>query len=295
MIRIDRMALADLGECGKIADAVVAQLGDVQPPIDIEAVAYGCGVTEIAALQTDGFEGALITTAEKAEAVILINSASGSGRRRFTIGHELGHLLNPWHLPPPGGFQCTKSDLAADGPARDGRPEWEVQANLFSSRVLMPKRLVLSDLKKISSIDLEALRALQSRYDTSLWAIARSALNLHGDPFALVQSQDLIVGQIFRTSNFPYLSLSRGQSVHRKSITATFRGSQGQISSFDEAESAFWTTRSQNSRMYEQVLLQASNYRLTLLTVEPNDEDEPDDEDEYVRRREDWSPSFGRR
>ena len=292
MVIIDRMELADLGECGKIADAVVTQLGDIQPPIDIEAIAHACGVTEIADLQTEAFEGALITTAEKSEAVILINSASSTVRRRFTIGHELGHLLNPWHLPPAQGFQCTKSDLAAEGPVRDGRPEWEVQANLFSASVLMPRKLMLADLKKISSIDLDEILALRHRYQTSMWTTARRALSLHGDPFALIQSCNNVVERIYRTSNFPYVSLSPGQCVHRRSATATVNGRPGEVSGFDEVEPAHWTSRSNTGRMYEQVLLQARGYRLTLLSIGSSDED---DEDDYVRHREEWNPHFGRR
>ena len=44
--------------------------------------------------------------------------------------------------------------------------------------------------------------------------------------------------------------------------------------------------------MWEEVLLQGSGYRLTLLSLDETDAE--DDDDEYERERSDWNPRFGR-
>jgi Zn-dependent peptidase ImmA (M78 family) len=45
------------------------------------------------------FEGALLTTAERDTGAIVVNKNASPQRQRFTLAHELGHLLNPWHVP----------------------------------------------------------------------------------------------------------------------------------------------------------------------------------------------------
>ena len=65
-------------------------------------------------------------------------------RRRFTIGHELGH----WCLHRRGGegVFCRSSsvveDVEADSPPTPERPPAEEEANLFAAALLMPARLV---------------------------------------------------------------------------------------------------------------------------------------------------------
>jgi len=62
----------------------------------------------------EGYEGGLLTSADKFNGTILYNRASPQARRRFTIGHELGHFLMPSHLPSADGrFLCKMQDMLA--------------------------------------------------------------------------------------------------------------------------------------------------------------------------------------
>ncbi|MET0181006.1 MAG: ImmA/IrrE family metallo-endopeptidase [Novosphingobium sp.] len=65
-------------------------------------------------LDTDGFEAALVTDPCKASGDILIASGRSSGRRRFSIAHELGHFLIPIHVPSADRCRlCSTDDLLA--------------------------------------------------------------------------------------------------------------------------------------------------------------------------------------
>ncbi len=87
-MQIDRMALADLGNCVQIAKAVYKQIGEPKPPILIHDIAMAVGVSAIQDLNVDEFEGALVTDELKNEGVILIKTNSPLERQRFTVGHE---------------------------------------------------------------------------------------------------------------------------------------------------------------------------------------------------------------
>jgi hypothetical protein len=59
-------------------------------------------------------------------------------RRRFTIGHELGH----WCLHREGGSTIFCRETAIGGSETDGRPPPEEEANRFAAALLMPAGLV---------------------------------------------------------------------------------------------------------------------------------------------------------
>lgn len=65
--------------------------------------------------------------------LILVNSAENPDRQRFTVAHELGHYLMPWHLGT--GFYCDTTDRHADlRPKSADEPE----ANRFAAELLVP-------------------------------------------------------------------------------------------------------------------------------------------------------------
>lgn len=54
------------------------------------------------ALTTQGFEVGLLTDRVRSRGIVLVRNAVSPQRRRFTIGHELGHFLMPSHVPDEG-------------------------------------------------------------------------------------------------------------------------------------------------------------------------------------------------
>jgi Zn-dependent peptidase ImmA (M78 family) len=82
----------------------------------------------------------LLTDRERSCGIILVKKGVSAQRRRFTMGHELGHFLMPSHIPDEEGrFLCSQSDIALLKPKEgDRRAKMEVEANRFSSLILMP-------------------------------------------------------------------------------------------------------------------------------------------------------------
>jgi Zn-dependent peptidase ImmA (M78 family) len=286
------MALDGIGNATAIAQAVLRQLGDVPIPVQIEEIAAASGISEIKRAETKGFEGALIAPDHKATGVILVNTRSRSERQRFTIGHELGHFLNPWHKPPEGGFRCTKADMFAREDGGKVRIKMEIEANEFSAEMLMPKARFTADLRKLVSPGLEHVVQLAARYQTSKLATARRFVDLYDDAAAVVLTRNGIVEQLHRTKNFPFISVACGQAVHGRSATSRVDAGEGRCSDTETVEPALWTENPLrlNAEMYEQVLVQSDGYRITLLSV---DESQCEDDDgEYASGRADWQPGF---
>ncbi|HNP63705.1 MAG TPA: ImmA/IrrE family metallo-endopeptidase [Woeseiaceae bacterium] len=283
-----------MGNCVQIAKAVIDQLGDIQPPIPIEEIAYGVDIDDIKELRTRGFEGALIADDAKSTGTILVNSNSIPERRRFTIGHELGHFLSPWHKPPDGGFKCSKEDMFRNDHGGNARRKMEVEANKFSAEILMPETLFCRDIQKRPSPGLEHILQWGDRYETSKIATVRRFVDLYGEPSAMVVTKLGVISQIHRHKSFPFIEPRYGQSVQPKAVTAKFTGDIDDCSDSSPTEPSFWISArlARGAEMYEQVLVQGKGYKITLLTI---DETEAEDEDdEYERERSEWKPTYHR-
>jgi Zn-dependent peptidase ImmA (M78 family) len=290
---IDRMALADLGNPTLIAEAVLKQLGQIIPPIPIREIAFGAGITDIKLIETSSFEGALITPDHKSTGVILIRATSSHERQRFSLGHEVGHYLNQWHVPPEGGFKCTLQDLRTQLAAGiAARPKMEAEANEFSVEILMPRKLFCADLQSMQEPGLEHICQLSARYEMSKIATARRFLELHGDPMAFIVSKDGVAEQIYNENGFPSVAVKRGQDISRRTKTRTFSGGRDECSDTEAGEWALWLSQAPRSgaELFEQVLVQGNGYRLTLLSL--NEADAEDDEEEDARERSEWNPRF---
>ena len=75
------------------------------------------------------------------------------GRKRFAVGHEIGHWI--LHEKISQFLACTTEDLAATYKNSDP----ELEANYFSSELLMPERLFAASIAGIRP-DAEAIKQL---------------------------------------------------------------------------------------------------------------------------------------
>jgi len=283
---IDRMPLADLGNPVAIARAVLQQL--VQPviPTPLDEIAVAVGITEITDHESTAFEGALLTDSNKMSGAILCKKGTLKERRRFTIGHELGHYLNQWHVPSGGGFECTKAQMLAANPkGATGRSKWEGEANEFAAELLMPSSKFNAEVRKIRKLEIPAIARLAERYEVSKLACARRIVGLGQEDCAAISSKDGRIEAIYRSEEFPFIPLRIGMELPTKCRSKTFQGEVGDVSALDDSEISLWSDRKlTGSQYFEQVLLQEGGWRLTLLICEREDEDDAESS-QYSHRR----------
>lgn len=295
-MNLSRMDLADFGSPERIVQGILAQAPDMPVPVPVDDIARMLDITDIKAVEMEGFEGGLVTDRAKSEGVILVNEASSRQRRRFTTGHELGHFLCPTHLPPgPSGFRCTSADMQRFSASKTDRAaQMEVEANRFSAALLLPASLFRKDLRRYHVADLEHVLHLARRYDMSKEATSRRYVELHDEPCAIVISRSGVVRRVYRGSEFPYIALAKGDPVPAQSATGRLSLGEGAISEWADAEAALWLPSDRGRRLpklYEQALGQQKDFRLTLLTIDTDAADEADEEEELA---ESWTPRFRR-
>lgn len=294
MVKIDRIDLADFTTPDQIVGAIIQHVSDLPIPVPVEEIAHMLDIISIEPLTTEGFEGGLLTDPEKSEGYILVNEASPPQRRRFTVGHELGHFLCPFHKPPKGGqFLCSSDDMRLTFARKEDRLAYmEIEANRFAALLLMPLPHFRKDLRFHKGVDMNDIVALARRYETSKEATARRYVDVQGEPCAIIVSHNGRILRIYRGKDFPYLDVDWGDPVPRGSLTAQTNLTQAAVSDSEERDGGIWLSaqegRHRAPMTYEQVLPQSDGYRLTLLSL-AEDLEEVDEEEEL---EESWTPRF---
>ncbi len=269
-LKLDRMAVEEAGpDPGRMAAAIHAQLPNPRGPVPVHEIAYALDIVAIREAPTRGFEAALITPEERGEGVILINGTSSYRRQRYSIGHELGHFLNPAHQPTlhAAWFACTAPDLSASWSNAKSHAlasrhlRQEAEANRFAIELLAPVHLVRSFLG--GSPDLAAVVALADSLGLSREAGARRYVGLHCQVAAMVFSENDVVRYVERGNYFPGIARRTGQNLGEVPVATGLSGISDRI----QGDPGDWLARPSSETLIIQTLHQRDGFAMTLLTL----------------------------
>ena len=136
----------------KEALRILKELNVDKPNINLKRVAKSLGATIKYVPLDDKLSGSIFI--DRNEAKIAVNSFHHPNRQRFTIAHEIGHLVlhsqqlqNTIHVDKK--FQMFRNEKSSRG-----TDLLEIQANSFASELLMPTFL-LEDIVGNMTIDMD--------------------------------------------------------------------------------------------------------------------------------------------
>lgn len=146
------------------AERLLKSLGVADPSdIDVEAIAYTTGA-KVKIRPLDGCEARIVGAGDKA--VITVSDRSGWERRRFSIGHELGH----WKHHRGKAFSCRPEDISS---AREYDPhDPERVADRFAADLLLPGFLFRPLADRLGRMTLDSADELAKAFSVSLTAAA---------------------------------------------------------------------------------------------------------------------------
>ncbi|MEP2785057.1 MAG: ImmA/IrrE family metallo-endopeptidase [Pseudoruegeria sp.] len=193
MIKIDRMEIDDAGSDPKrLAQSIIGQLPPQTLKIPVREIAKAIDIYEIREERLSGLEGALIVPPDKSEGAILINDDRHETRKRYTIAHEIGHYVHPFHRGnSEEGFYCKAKDLAIEqAKPNDKRARMEQQANEFAAELLMPARAIADFMRQKGGADISHILELARRHEVSREAAARRYIPRVDEAAAVVFSRN---------------------------------------------------------------------------------------------------------
>lgn len=132
------------------AENLVESLGLMeQLPIDVRAIAKKLGLQIIEGNLGDEVSGLLVSDNETSH--IFIQKDNHENRKRFTIGHEIGHFYlkhqseNDEHIIVDKGYYISQR-----GPkASEGVDQKEIEANQFAACLLMPSKTLEKKVEEL--------------------------------------------------------------------------------------------------------------------------------------------------
>ncbi|HYE12459.1 MAG TPA: ImmA/IrrE family metallo-endopeptidase [Patescibacteria group bacterium] len=135
------------------------------PPIDILEV---CKAYDLKVYNEDikSAEAFLIVSQGKKSIIINEKKIPYIPRQRFTIAHEVGHFIIPWH---EGQYKCKH---IGDFNTSDIH---ENEANIFASELLVPTASIVDSIKG-KTVTLELIKEMAQEYSVSLVAMSRKVI-----------------------------------------------------------------------------------------------------------------------
>jgi Zn-dependent peptidase ImmA (M78 family) len=124
------------------ARKILERFGATRLPIDVEALADHLGATFSYRSLDPSISGLLFR--DDVHTIIGVNESHPPGRQRFTIAHEIGHLV--MHRGRPILLdRSMRVNWRQDAPD-DATDREEIEANAFAAALLMPDRHVRRQL-----------------------------------------------------------------------------------------------------------------------------------------------------
>lgn len=190
-----------------------------------------------------GFDGVLIRGKNAQKGIIGISASIRElSRKRFTVAHEIGHFVIPYHQHLKTTCSSGVIDRFGKGLARP-----ELEANEFASELLLPSKIVGIRLP-LRQPSLATIGLIANEFETSLSATTWRFLDLTDLPCAMVWSQ---AGKAlwYRTSEALPFKLPLQDLPAPLSVAGRIFAGQQIVSGSEEVDPDLWFYPSQAERI----------------------------------------------
>ena len=257
------------------AERLLQDLGVTAPQeIDLDVIAWHLGV-RIKYRHLDGCEARI--AGDEKKAIISVRDDVSPGRKRFSVGHELGH----WHHHRGRTLICRSEDI---GQGSRSKPETERLADRYAADLLMPAYLFRAEAQKIRKLTWDSVRNLARLFSSSLTATAIRVLDLDLFPAILVCHG--IAGRrwFWRAKSVPERWFPQAElSADSYAIDVMYGKRVGHTPAIMDADTWFDRREASGLQLYEQSIQIVSQEVLTLLV--PKDDEMLDDLESMRSRR----------
>lgn len=223
------------------------------------------------------------TVKHKGKHIIIVNGNHREERQRFTVLHEIAHIV--LELPSQHhGPKLTTGDLMRYG----RRPQEEILCDVFAAECLLPYDLFSKDIGDVD-ISLDAVKSLARRYKASLTTTGSRYAVSAPEPCAFVLSED---GHTRYVSRSKFLNDLKGWidfnvPVPQGSVAHRLIRGTSKTEDYDELPTDVWFNGGIKNRPLlaeEAILLREWNQCLSLIffdeTMKPAHEQRHEDEDD---------------
>lgn len=212
------------------------------------------------------FDGALIRVPNKLKGVVAVrDTIRESGKKSFTVAHEIGHFILPGH--GTADCSCTAKDI--NSWQAHVSSQKEISANRFASELLLPARS-LCGIVNHRKATLALAKDISNEYSTSLTAAAIKCVDVTDEACALVWSVNNQIEWAHKNDAFwPFIPKTR---LDQNSCAGRLFANNSQSAAQAEVEADVWLSldngRDKFTIWEDSLLLPYYNGVLSILTIE---------------------------
>jgi len=180
---------------------------ELEPPFNLEKLVSEYAVLEKRLIPFSA-DGISIDIDGKTKPRIIINSLNPNTRQRFTLAHELGHIIIPWHT---GTILSHTKDI--DPSAKLEYKQMEAEANRFAAELLLPSDWIIRKKSEIHYLP-DFLEYLLNASGASIEAAFIKVFNTLNDKVVLAEID--LNGKCInyhKTKNVPYAHALKSVNV----------------------------------------------------------------------------------
>lgn len=188
----------------RLADKT-AEKYSLEPPVDVESIFDELGITIEEEENQYGIEA--YSSLKGKIRVVMNTEFTYAPRRRFTLAHELGHIIIPWHN---GDTKCIAGDNNYTRIAgKKYLDTQELEANIFASEILMPIEWLKEKISENRGTFKDLIKNVAAEAKTSIMAtfFALEQAMPSGNVF-FVRRENAEYHQIFCSKNTCTVNLS---------------------------------------------------------------------------------------
>lgn len=156
----------------------VLAIRKLTPPFDLDQLAAEYGELEYIPMPFV-VDGITIGIGSANKPGILINTSAPATRQKFTLAHEIGHIVIPWHTG-------TIISHLNPGKVDAAYIQMETEANRFAAELLMPSRWLVDEFQHAASVE-QYFRSVLNQAGASREATLNKILRPLPQPVVCIQ------------------------------------------------------------------------------------------------------------
>ena len=227
--------------------------------IDLEAIAWELGA-KIRLRTLNTCEARLVGM--NGRAIITVDERMPATRRRFSIGHEIGH----WCRHRGRCLVCRPEDIGGTATRRADDPERV--ADEYASELILPRYILSPLLKDVSRLTTKSLKEIAGEFKASRTATLRKIVDLDRYPIMMV-CNDRSRRKYFRASpSIPQKWFPRGEVSPESTVFDMLFGAKTELPTPRPVKATAWFDRHDAGgfMLQEQSFGLPSNEVMTILT-----------------------------
>ena len=219
----------------RLAARLVERLS-LKPPIDVEKVCSGLAELRFKSFPIE-IDGICLDLKVKGRMPkVWVSKTIPSVRKRFTIAHEVGHIIIPWH----SGNIVDDIDAPRSERTEKKYRELEAEANRFAAELLMPSVWVVGIAERATHVA-DLMHSIGQIADVSLPAAFLKAGKFGKADFVGAEIKEGAVARSLRTPGTHSLAPQIGTSVDQIEMHAAY---EPRIISGPTSDFYWWEIRS---------------------------------------------------